>query len=190
MLNDLTEDEILSLAKKGNDEAINFIISKYRSTAEALATKWINSPIELEDLIQEGSIGILAAIKSYDSAKGAAFSSYCYTCVYNSIKTALRRVSRKKDVPSGNVVPLEEEFVDNRVSVLSAEDDFLALESVSLLIEQLDEKLSKLENEVLRLYISGCSYNEIGGRLGKSEKAINNAMQRIRKKLKEISFGN
>lgn len=190
MLNGLTEAEILSLAKKGNDEALNFIISKYRSTAEALATKWINSPIEQEDLIQEGSIGILAAIKSYNAAKGAAFSSYCYTCVYNSIKTALRKVNRKKDVPSGNVVPLDEDFVDGKVSMLSAEDAFLAQESVSELIKQLDNNLSGLENEVLRFYISGCSYSEIGSRLGKSEKAINNAMQRIRKKLKEVSFGN
>lgn len=190
MLNNLTENEILSLAKKGNDEALNFIISKYRSTAEVLAARWINSPIEHEDLVQEGSIGILAAVKSYDAAKGAAFSSYCYTCVYNSIKTALRKVNRKKDVPTGNVVPLEEEFVDAKAAMLSAEDDFLAQESVSLLIEQLDKNLSKLENEVLRLYISGHSYNEIGSRIGKDEKAINNAMQRIRKKLKEVSFGN
>ncbi len=184
MLNDLTEAEILSLAKKGNNEAISFIISKYRSTAEALATKWTDAPIEREDLIQEGSIGILAAINSYDSAKGAAFSSYCYTCVYNSIQTALRKVNRKKDVPQNNVVPLEEEFVDGKASMLSAEDAFLAQESVSLLIDEIDKKLSEFENEVLRLYAVGCSYGEIAQRLDKPQKAIDNAMQRIRNKLK------
>ena len=188
MLKDLTEAEILSLAKNGDDEALNFIISKYRYVAQALASKWSNTPIEPEDLVQEGSIGILAAIKSYDAAKGAAFSSYCYTCVYNSIQTALRKVNRQKDVPLNNVVPLEEEFVDTKASMLSAEDAFLAQESVSMLIQQLDSNLSLLENEVLRLYIAGCSYNEIGQRLGKTQKAIDNAMQRIRKKLKEVSF--
>lgn len=184
MLNDLTEEEILSLAKKGNDEATGFIISKYRATAQALAAKWTDAPIEREDLIQEGSIGILAAINSYDSAKGAAFSSYCYTCVYNSIQTALRKVSRKKDVPKNSVVPLEEEFVDNKIQMLSAEDSFLAQESVSILLEEIDKSLSKMEKEVLRFYVIGCSYNEIAERLGKPQKAIDNAMQRIRNKLK------
>lgn len=186
--NHLSETEILVLAEEGDNEAVNFIIRKYKFYAEAEASKWRNASVEAEDLIQEGMIGLLAAIKSFDSGKGTPFSAYCKTCVYNSIQTALRRVNRKKDVPKNDIVPLEEEFVDGTAASLSAEDSFLAQESVSLLFQQLDKSLSKFENNVLRLFLVGCSYNEIAKKLSKTPKAIDNALQRIRKKLKEISF--
>lgn len=183
-----SENDILSLAKEGDNEAVNLIINKYRSAVEAAAAKIQNSPLDKDDLIQEGMIGLLAAIKSYDHSKGAKFSTYCFTCISNSIQTALRKLSRKKDIPESNVVPLEESFVGSSSTYISAEDSFLAQESVSLLTSLLKNNLSKFENSVLRLHMVGCSYSEIGERLGKSPKAIDNALQRIRKKLKEVSF--
>ncbi|MDE6385726.1 MAG: sigma-70 family RNA polymerase sigma factor, partial [Eubacterium sp.] len=188
MLNNLTETEILSLSKEGDNEALTFIITRYRAAVEVLASKYSDSPIEREDLIQEGMIGLLAAINSFDCSKGAAFSTYCYTCINNSLQTALRKVSRRKDVPQNSVVPLEEEFVNSKNSVLSAEDSFLAQESVSMLTQQLQNELSEFENNVLRLHMIGCSYREIANKLGKTPKAIDNALQRIRKKLKVVSF--
>ncbi len=188
-LKNLTEAEILSLAKEGDNEASTFIITKYRSVVEAVASKYTVSAIERDDLIQEGTIGLLAAIKSFDSSKGASFNTYCGICINNSIQTALRKFNRKKDFPVDSVLPLEEEFVNsNFSSALSAEDSFLAQESVSMLTQQLDKNLSDFENNVLRLHIIGCSYNEIAKRLDKTPKAIDNALQRIRKKLKEVSF--
>lgn len=185
----LTETEIISLAKEGNNEASTFIITKYRSVVEMIALKYTAFPIETEDLIQEGTIGLLAAIKSFSSEKGASFNTYCSTCINNSIQTALRKFSRKKDIPPDSLLPLEEEVVDrNSISVLSAEDSFLARESVSILTKQLDKNLSDFENVVLRLHMFGCSYAEIAMKLNKSPKAIDNALQRIRKKLKEVSF--
>lgn len=97
-------------------------------------------------------------------------------------------MNRQKDIPINDVVPFEKEFVDGKINSLSAEDSFLAGESVSLLLQQLDKSLSKLENSVLRLFLVGCSYNEIAQKLNKSPKAIDNALQRIRKKLREVSF--
>lgn len=184
----LTELQILSLAKEGDNEASTFIITKYRSVVEAIASRFTVSPIERDDLIQEGMIGLLAAIKSFDSSKGASFNTYCGICINNSIQTALRKFNRKKDFPADVVLPLEEEFVNGKSSVLSAEDSFLAQESVSMLTQQLDKNLSDFENDVLRLHMIGCSYNEIAKRLNKTPKAIDNALQRIRKKLKEVSF--
>jgi len=183
-----TENEILSLAKEGDNEAVNLIIRKYRSAVEAAAARIQNSPLDKDDLIQEGMIGLLAAIKSFDCNKGTKFSTYCFTCISNSIQTALRKLSRKKDIPENNVVPLEEEFIGISSVYTSAEDSFLAQESVSLLADLLKNNLSKFENSVLRLHMIGCSYSEIGERLGKTPKAIDNALQRIRKKLKEVSF--
>lgn len=184
----LSESDILLLAKEGDSEAIDFIIKKYKYVAVKTASGWTNAAIEPEDLMQEGMIGLLAAVKSYDEKRGIPFLSYAYTCVYNSIKTALRKVNRQKDIPKNDVVPFEKEFVDGKINSLSAEDSFLAGESVSLLLQQLDKSLSKLENSVLRLFLVGCSYNEIAQKLNKSPKAIDNALQRIRKKLREVSF--
>lgn len=185
---DKTENEILSLAKEGDNEAVNLIIKKYRGAVEAAAVKFINTSLDKDDLVQEGMIGLLAAVKSYDRSKGAKFSTYCFTCINNSIQTALRKLNRKKDIPDKDVVPLEEEFVGDSSAYLSAEDSFLAQESVSLLTNLLKNNLSEFENSVLRLHMVGCSYSEIGERLSKSPKAIDNALQRIRKKLKEVSF--
>ena len=184
----LNETDILKLAKEGDSEAADFIIKKYKYIAVKTASSWTNAAIEQEDLMQEGMIGLLAAIKSYNPRRGIPFLSYAYTCVYNSMQTALRKVNRQKDIPKKDVVPFEKEFVDGKRNSLSAEDSFLAGESVSLLLQQLDKSLSKLENGVLRLFLVGCSYNEIALRLNKSPKAIDNALQRIRKKLKEVSF--
>jgi len=184
----ITENEILSLAKEGDNEAVNFIIKKYRKEVEAIAAKIQNTALDKDDFVQEGMIGLLAAIKSYDTEKGAKFSTYCFTCIQNSIQTALRKLNRKKDIPENNVVPLEEEFIGSSSSYISAEDSFLAKESVSLLSGLLKNNLSEFENSVLRLHMVGCSYSEIGERLSKSPKAIDNALQRIRKKLKEVSF--
>ena len=186
--NNMNETEILNLAKDGDNEAISFIIQKYKYISIKLAAEWTNAFIEPEDLMQEGMIGLLAAIKSYDESKKISFLSYAYTCVSNSIQTALRKVNRKKDIPKNSLVPFEKEFVDGKANSLSAEDSFLAEESVSMLLQQLDKSLSKMENSVLRLFLVGCSYNEIAQRLNKSPKAIDNALQRIRKKLKEVSF--
>ena len=182
-----TDIELLDEIKNGNEKSIDELINKYRSSVEAIAMKYINSPLEKDDLVQEGMIGLLAAIKSYNSNKGAKFLTYACRCIDNSIQTALRKFSRLKDIPQGSIFTLEEDYFDNQY-VLSAEDEYLANESVSILSDTLYEELSKFENEVLRLHIVGCSYNEIAERLGKNPKAIDNAMQRIRKKLNGIIF--
>lgn len=105
--NNMNETEILNLAKDGDNEAISFIIQKYKYISIKLASEWTNSFIEPEDLMQEGMIGLLAAIKSYDESKKISFLSYAYTCVGNSIQTALRKVNRKKDFPKNSLVPFE-----------------------------------------------------------------------------------
>ncbi len=99
------------------------------------------------------------------AAKAQLFSTYCYTCINNSLQTALRKVSRRKDIPQGILVSLEEVTVNNNNTALSAEDSFLAKESVSLLTNQLQNELSEFENIVLRLHMIGCSYTEIADKL-------------------------
>ena len=156
-----TDDEILSYAQSGSNKYAEKVIEKYRQTVEVIASKYKDSPMEREDLIQEGMIGRLAAIKSYRQDKGASFMTYAKICIDNSIQTALRKFSRQKDIPPQNVIEYQEEELPAESGHASAEDIVIAQESVSMLTQVLRENLSDFENEVLRLHIVGCSYNEI-----------------------------
>lgn len=182
-----TDIELLSAIRNNQNGAIEHLIVEYRPFVESIAMKYINSPLEKEDLVQEGMIGLLAAMNSYNADKGAKFNTYASSCINNSIQTALRKFSRLKDIPQTCIVTLEEDFFDTQVS-LSAEDEYLAKESVSTLTDVLYEGLSSFENEVLRLYIVGYSYSDIAEKLDKNQKAIDNAIQRIRKKLNGVTF--
>ncbi|MBQ7203446.1 MAG: sigma-70 family RNA polymerase sigma factor [Eubacterium sp.] len=182
-----TDIELLEKIKDGDKTAMDELINRYRATVEAIAMKYISSPLEKDDLVQEGMIGLLAAINSYNCEKGTKFITYATRCINNSVQTALRKFSRMKDIPQASIVALEEDFFDTQVG-LSAEDEYLAKESVSTLTDILYEGLSSFENEVIRLYIVGCSYAEIAQKLGKNQKAIDNAIQRIRKKLGGVTF--
>jgi RNA polymerase sporulation-specific sigma factor len=186
---DITMDDISLLrdVRSSKSGAIEELISRYRPTVEAIAMKYINSPLEKDDLIQEGLIGLLAAINSFDPDKRTKFSTYASICINNSVQTALSKFSRLKDIPQSSIMPLEEDFFDNYPAI-SAEDEYLAKESVSSLTDFLYEGLSSFENEVLRLYIRGYSYVEIAEKLNKNPKAIDNAIQRIRKKLEGVTF--
>lgn len=185
--NQHTDEMLLIEIQGGNEDATNEMILRYRYLVEIIAKKYINSPLEMDDLNQEGMIGLLAAVKSFNSDKGAKFITYASRCINNSIQTAISKFSRIKDIPQDSIIELDEDLHNGQTG-LSAEDVFLANESVSILKDILYEELSKFENEVLRLHIVGCTYNEIANKLGKNPKAIDNAMQRIRKKLSGVAF--
>lgn len=182
-----TDNDLLKEIKNGSKTAIDDLIIRYKNTVEIIANKYIGSPLEYDDLFQEGMIGLLAAIYSYNDKKGAKFTTYASVCINNSIQTALKKFSRLKAIPQENVVALEEDVLGDSFNI-SAEDEYLAKESVTALTDILYEELSSFENEVLRLHIVGCSYSEIAEKLGKNPKAIDNAIQRIRKKLNGVTF--
>lgn len=186
--NEKSNDSILSNAQSSDENHLESAIRQNRAMVEQIAFRYKDSPMEREDIIQEGMIGLLAAVKSYDSSRGASFKTYAATCIDNSIQSALKKFSRKKDIPSHSFVEYSEEEIPLENGFDSAEDIYIAQESVSLLTKVLRENLSDFENEVLRLHIVGCSYNEIASRLSKTPKAIDNALQRVRKKLSGISF--
>ena len=94
----IINDTILSSAQSGDNKQTEALIRQYRNVVEAIAAKYINSPLEYDDIIQEGMIGLLAAIKTFNNSKGAQFKTYAQTCINNSIQTALRKFNRKKDI--------------------------------------------------------------------------------------------
>jgi RNA polymerase sporulation-specific sigma factor len=183
-----SDDQILSYAQSGDNAKLEFVIKNYRQVVELIANNYNNSPMEKDDLIQEGMIGLLAAIKSFDSSKGASFKTYASICIDNAMQSALRKYYRLKDIPVQNVVEYQEEEIPVNSGFSSAEDIFIAQESVSLLTKVLQQNLSDFENEVLRLHIIGCSYNEIAKRLSTTPKAVDNALQRARRKISNISL--
>ena len=170
----IINDTILSSAQSGDNKQTEALIRQYRNVVEAIAAKYINSPLEYDDIIQEGMIGLLAAIKTFN--------------INNSIQTALRKFNRKKDIPIGSVIEYAEEEIPEENGVISAEDYYIAGESVSMLANTLKENLSEYENEVLRLHIVGCNYSEIAKRLSKTPKSVDNALQRIKKKLSTVNL--
>ena len=184
----IINDTILSSAQSGDNKQTEALIRQYRNVVEAIAAKYINSPLEYDDIIQEGLIGLLAAIKTLNNSKGAQFKTYAQTCINNSIQTALRKFNRKKDIPIGSVIEYAEEEIPEENGVISAEDYYIAGESVSMLANTLKENLSEYENEVLRLHIVGCNYSEIAKRLSKTPKSVDNALQRIKKKLSTVNL--
>lgn len=184
----IINDTILSSAQSGDNKQTEALIKQYRNIVEAIAAKYINSPLEYDDIIQEGMIGLLAAIKTFNKSKGAQFKTYAQTCINNSIQTALRKFNRKKDIPIGSVIEYAEEEIPEENGVISAEDYYIAGESVSMLANTLKENLSEYENEVLRLHIVGCNYSEIAKRLSKTPKSVDNALQRIKKKLSTVNL--
>lgn len=183
-----SDDQILSYAQSGDISMLNLAVQKYRQIVEVTANRFADSPMEREDIVQEGMIGLLAAVKSYDSTKGASFRTYARICIENAIHSALRKYYRLKDIPVQNVIEYQEEEIPLDSGFDSAEDTYIAQESVSLLTKVLQQNLSDFENEVLRLHIVGCSYDEIAKRLSKTPKAIDNALQRARRKIESITL--
>ena len=144
-----------------------------------------------EDLIQEGMFGLLSAIRQYDPANGAAFRTFAEHCIRNRLLSAVRSASRLKHFPLNDGLSLEQLSEDTSLPFAaipeffqpSPEELVLARESKEELYSAFRDRLSGLEKKVLDLYLDGLSYQDIANRLGKDGKAVDNAVQRIRRKM-------
>ena len=148
-----------------------------------------------EDLIQEGMIGLLFAIREYNGEKGASFRTYAHICIQNRIKSAVRSAQRMKNAPLNDGIPLDDVLSDESQSLgthlyaRSPEEQVLARETEKEFISAYSRCLSKLEAEILPLFLDGLSYEEIAAASGRDVKAVDNAVQRIRRKLAKLSSG-
>ncbi len=179
---DLGKDsENLYKAQSGDEKSLEELFREASPLVEIIASKYINSPLEKEDLMQEGMIGLFRAIESYDESKGARFKTYAERCIDNAMKDAIKGATRRKDVPAESVVEYKEEaFTDSEDS---AEEIYLHKERIERLFSAMEQKLSDLEKQVLSQYILGFGYSEIAKTLNKDEKSVDNALQRIKRKL-------
>ncbi len=182
-----TDEHLVAKANGGDNEAAALLITRMlpliRKTASAS-----HCSIDAEDLIQEGLIGLLYAIRSFDCNKEASFCTYANVCISNSIRSAVRKTRNIGAIPDKAKVPIDEAVSLRSDSLDDPQDIVVGIEEASRLSACLDKQLSETELRVLKLYLLGDSYSTIAKKLSlKGEKSVDNALQRIRKKLKSFS---
>jgi len=188
---DPADPEMAQKAETGNAEAEEALVSEYSRLVRACARPYFLAGGDGEDLIQEGMLGLLSAVRTFDRGKGVKFSTYAEFCVRRRIYSAIRSASGSKHTPLNSYISLESQQLDNN-STQSAcflrdpEDFVIARESVGEVERLLYGALSRFESGVLELFLEGMSYKDMAASLGKSNKSVDNAVQRIRKKLAKI----
>ncbi len=178
---DLPDEPLLRLAQEGHGDAVLCLIGRYAGLARLRAASLAPSrPEDLDDLTQEGLIAVYAAIRSYDFSS-ASFSTFARLCIDRAIVTALRKQHRKKQIPESHLVPMD---AAEPVAAAGPETILLEREAYDSFISGLKQRLSDLEYQVLTAYLAGRNYKEIAAALALKPKAVDNAMARIRQKLK------
>lgn len=176
------ENDIVASARDGDCEAFEVLVKRYQRFINGYVSSLNVPESEKDDLVQEGLIGLLRAVRTYDG-KSAQFSTYSSICVKNSIVSALRKYNRESGyllTDDLQEIPLEGESFD------SPELSLIDRESTNLLLDKIFSALSPLEAEVFELYLAEVPYAVIAKRLNKNEKSIDNALQRIKAKLKRL----
>ena len=191
----LSDEKLQALAAERQSGAEEALAERYVRLVRVCARPFFLYGGDSEDLIQEGMLGLLSAIREFDIGKGASFKTYAETCIRNRIQSAIRSAARKKHAPLNDGVSLDDVLSDESQSLgtqyfqRSPEEQVLARETEKEFISAYSRRLSKLEAQVLNLYLDGLSYQEMAAILGRDTKAVDNAVQRIRKKLASLPSG-
>ena len=194
-----SDEEIIENVREGEASGIDELFERYKDVVRSIASTMYLIGGENDDLIQEGMIGLFKAVQEYDPGRDASFGTFARLCITRQIYSAVKASSRKKHIPLNTYVSLYEENKDDDESGRSVEvQDMLRAgnatdpEQVVLSNEKseeieraIEQELSPLEKNVLELYVTGMSYSDIADVLGKNEKAMDNAIQRIRGKLRK-----
>ena len=176
----LADGELVASARKGSDSAFQTLLERYTATIKSRANRYAAVVgQDVEDFIQEGMLALFRAVRGFDESSGFRFKTYAVTCINNSMASAIKK-HMKNFVAE---LPLEENG-DEAHDTMQPEDMFIEQEDSAQLLWQIQSLLSDYERRVLKLYLRGNSYQEIGGALGTAPKAVDNALQRVRRKLR------
>ncbi|NIK12916.1 RNA polymerase sporulation sigma factor SigH [Alkalibacillus almallahensis] len=201
----LDDEVVLDYVQQGEVQALEYLIQKYRSFVRAKARTYFLIGADREDIVQEGMIGLYKAIRDFQDDKQSSFKVFAELCVTRQIITAIKTATRQKHIPLNSYVsldkPVYEEDSDRTLIDMIAEDEkadperlLINRERIGDMEIKMQELLSELEQEVLELYLDGQTYQEISDELGRHIKSIDNALQRIKRKLErhisvnEITF--
>ena len=191
---DELDRKYIKMIKTGDNVALDYIMEKYKNFVFSKAKPFFIVGAEKEDIIQEGMIGLFKAIKGYDESKEVTFRVFADLCIRRQIMTAIKAATRQKHIPLNSYLSLNKTAFDEEsdrtvMDMLDMEtvpdplDTITSRETYQNLEMQMNELLSDFEQKVLTEYLNGCSYSEIATRLDSHVKAVDNAVQRIKKKV-------
>ncbi len=192
-LKTISDEELLRQIRGGSDDAMECLLERYRDMVRKEARRFFLAGGDEEDLIQEGMIGLFKAITSYQEGKNASFSTFAYLCVQRQIYTTITAFNRKKHIPLNTAISLfEQKSQEDELSLdeiletpeETPEEMMLRKEEMNDYYRMIDQNLSKFEKQVMYHYLNGENYTTIAKQLGKSDKSIDNAIQRIRRKIR------
>ncbi len=194
---DLDDDRLVLLAQAGDDTAQAAVLTKYRHLAQFKARSYFLHGADREDTLQEGMIGLFKAIRDYKPDGLCSFRSFALLCITRQIITAIKAATRKKHSPLNTYTPLaysdfDTELSANLTETMSAAgaadplEMFIVDEEIDRIKQAMRRALSELEWEVLLAYVDGKSYREIAGSLHRHTKVIDNALYRVKQKLREL----
>lgn len=192
----MVDEEILHMVKQGNKLALDYLIEKYRSFVHAKAQTYFLIGSDREDVIQEGMIGLYKAIRDYDVDKLASFKRFAELCIKRQIITSIKTATRQKHIPLNSYVSLDKPIYDEESDrtlldviagsrAIDPQELLINRERFSFVEDKLSDSLSELEKKVLHLYLDGCSYEEISKQLNRHVKSVDNALQRVKRKLEQ-----
>jgi len=192
---DLLEDEeLIELIQEGESEALDYLIKKYRNFVRVKARSYFLIGADKEDIVQEGMIGLYKAIRDFKEDKLSSFKAFAELCITRQIITAIKTATRQKHIPLNSYVSLDKPIYDEEsdrtlmdvisgAKILDPEELLINREKLNNIEEKVMELLSDLERKVLALYLDGRSYQEISDELDRHVKSIDNALQRVKRKL-------
>ncbi|HHT35599.1 MAG: RNA polymerase sporulation sigma factor SigH [Candidatus Wallacebacter cryptica] len=190
----MDDEEIVEYARNSNDVALEYLINKYRNFVRAKARSYFLIGADREDIIQEGMIGLYKAIRDFRPDKLASFRAFAELCITRQIITAIKTATRQKHIPLNSYVSLNRPIYDEEsdrtlLDVISGskvtdpEELVISKEEFNDIETKMSEFLSDLEWKVLMFYLEGKSYQEIADDLSRHVKSIDNALQRVKRKL-------
>ena len=190
-----SDEELVERARGGSDPAIEELLRRYRHYARAKARSYFLAGADREDIVQEGMIGLYKAIRDFQGDRNTAFRAFAELCITRQIITAIKTATRQKHVPLNSYVSLNKgashDHDEDRVladvlvgpTMTDPAELVISAEEIAGIKASMGKLLSSLETEVLQLYMDGKSYHEIAEMLGRHVKSIDNALQRIKRKL-------
>ena len=190
----LPDEEIISMCHQGNYLAEEYLLNKYKNLVRSKARSYFLIGADHEDIVQEGMIGLYKAIRDFKQDRQATFRAFAELCITRQIITAIKTATRQKHIPLNSYVSLNKPIYDEDSDrtlmdviveghATNPEDLLIGQEDIDSINDHLDTILSPLERDALSLYLDGKSYQEIASDLGRHAKSIDNALQRVKRKL-------
>ena len=184
-LETLTDEQLCLLSGQGNRDAEEILVGRYHRLVRSCARPYFLAGGDNEDLLQEGMFGLIKAMREYDPGRDASFQTFAATCIRNRLYSVLKAASSGKHVPLNQSVPLNPSFFDANPSFAQVDPEVLLIdrEKAASLLQSTRKQLSEFEVKILGYYLDGLTCREIAETVGKPAKSVDNAVQRIRRKV-------